>query len=514
MGERTRLGLAVLGAAAALGLAGDLLLRATPWGLNLPIWVLAAVGLAAGLAVRFGVPLRGEGRWLAVPMLLFAALFVWRASDALAFVNGVVLLGLISLAVMRSRVGQVFSAGLSEYAYLGAQAFGQALVGPVPAAVADVRWRELPRLGSGPALPVARGVLLSAPLLLVFGALFAASDAVFEARVAALFDFDLGELWEHLLLFGLFAWLSAGLLRSALLGGELPGPWAERPRWLRLGGIEVGVALGLLDALFALFVAVQVRYLFGGGDVLRDTGLTYAEYARRGFFELVAVVALALPVLLAARWLLRDEDRRGLRLYRLLAGLLVCLLAVVVASALFRMRLYTDEYGLTELRLYTTAFMVWISAVLLLFALTFLVVDRRRRFAGGVLVSGLLAAFLLNAANPDALIARNNIARFEAGERFDALYLTTLSADAAPVLADALPEIGDEPLYGPRDPYHSGAYTGEDAPRLEQVLPDRWSSEGGDWRTFNVSRLRAREIAERETQALEREAQALRSVTD
>jgi hypothetical protein len=494
-----------------LGLVGDLLLRATPWGLNVLLWVLAAVGLAAAVAALCGARLRGEGRWLVAPMVLFAALFAWRASDALALINGVVLLGLLSLAAMRSRSGRVLSAGLSEYAYLGAQAFGHALAGPLPAAVADVRWRALPGVGRGPALSVARGVLISAPLLVVFGALFAASDAVFEARVAELLDFDLWELWSHLLLFGLFAWLSAGLLRPALLGGELPGPWTERPRWLRLGGVEVGVVLGLLDALFALFVAVQVRYLFGGGDVLRDTGLTYAEYARRGFFELTAVVALALPILVSARWFLRDEDRRGIFLYRLSAGLLVCLLAVVVASALFRMRLYTGEYGLTELRLYTTAFVFWISAVLLLFALTFLVADRRRRFAGGVLVSGLVATLLLNAANPDALIARNNVARFEAGERFDALYLTTLSADAAPVLADSLPEIGDESLYHPRDSLYSDVYDGTDSPTTGQVLLDRWKGEAGDWRTYNVSRLRARVIA---SEIVQGEATALRSGTD
>jgi hypothetical protein len=504
--DRTRPGLAILGSAAVLGLLGDLLLRATPWGLNVLIWVLALVGLAAAVATTCRTPLRGEGRWLAAPILLFAALFVWRDSDALAALNGFVLLTVFALAVMRSRSGRILSAGLSDYAYLGAQSLGHALAGPLPAAVGDVRWREMPGVGRGPALSAARGVLLAAPLLVVFGALFAGADAVFQGIVSDLFDFDLGAVWGHLILFGLFAWISAGLLRPALLGGELPGPWTERPRHLYLGTVEVGIVLGLLDALFTLFVAVQVRYLFGGGDVLLDTGLTYAEYARRGFFELVAVVALALPVLLAARWLLRPgAGTRGLALFRALAGLLTGLLAVVVASALWRMRLYTDEYGLTELRLYATAFVLWISAVLVWFVVTYLLRDLGGRFAAGVLVSGLLAAFLLDALNPDARIARNNIARFEAGERFDALYLTSLSADAVPVLADALPTIGEVPLFESELCSSPEDCEAVRSPTIRETILDRWSGEDGDWRTFNVSRSRARAIAERQAEALEAE---------
>src|SRR5688572_31077318 len=87
--------------------------------------------------------------------------------------------------------------------------------------------------------------------------------------------------------------------------------------------------------------------------------LGYAEYARRGFFELVTVAALVLPLLLLAHWLLRHRPARQQRAFNLLAGLLVVQLFVIVASALLRMSLYRQIYGETELRLYTTAFMLW-----------------------------------------------------------------------------------------------------------------------------------------------------------
>jgi hypothetical protein len=479
VGERTKLGLGVLGAAAVLGLLGDLLLRATPWGLNVVLWVLALVAFVWGVAAWRGVGLDGEGRWLVVPLLLFSALFAWRDSNTLAILNGLTLLIALSLAALRTRSGRLVVAGLADYFYWGLQATIYAYGGLVPLALKDVAWREVRPVGFGPVLAVVRGLIIAVPLLLLFGALFVAADAVFEDYVSNLFDFDIAELVWHVLLFALFAWVSGGLLRVALLGGEFPS--VRRPPYVRLGIVELGVALGLLDALFSLFVLVQVRYFFGGEELVSSlTNLTYAEYARRGFFELVTVTALVVPLLLFAQWLLRTNKRSHVLLFALLASYLVGLLFVVMASALQRMRLYTEAFGLTELRLYTTAFLLWTLAVLIWFLLTVLR-DHRGHFAFGTLISGFVAIALLNFINPDALIVRTNVARIEGGKTFDAPYLTSLSADAVPPLLTSL-----------------GAMRGEDRRIVEEALRSRWRSTGGDWRTYNLGRSQAREVVSEE----------------
>ena len=475
MDERTKLGLGIAGTAAILGLLGDGLLRATPWGLNVFLFALALVGLTAALASWRGIRLLGEGRFLVAPLLFFAALFAWRDSNTLAVVNGLSILAALSLAVLRSRSGRLVS-GLSDYLYWGLQAALYACAGPIPLFARDVSLRELRPAGYGPLLAVLRGLAIAAPLLLLFGALFAAADAVFEDLVVGLFDFDLPDFAGHLLLVAFFAWVSAGLLRLALIGGELPAP--ARPASLGLGIVELGVSLGLLNCLFLLFVAVQARYLFGGeGRVLLSTGLSYAEYARRGFFELVTVTALVLPLLLLAHWLLRSEKPLHLRLFRAFSASLVALLFVVMASALQRMRLYTAEFGLTELRLYTTAFMAWIFVVLVFFLLTVLRA-RRHLFAPSTLATGFLAVALLNALDPDALIVRTNLARAERGQELDAPYLASLSADALPPLMAAVPGLSE----GDRNAVEAGLQA-----RWGGPVPD------DDWRTYNLSRSRAQE---------------------
>jgi hypothetical protein len=481
VGERTRLGLGVLGVASVLGGLGDILLRATPWGINFLIWVTAIVGLAIWLARWGRVGTRGEGKWLVFVALVFAAGVLLRDSPFVVFLDLLGVLISLSLAVRLGRSGSLRRAGILDCVLGGVYTGALTSAGPIPVSVVDIEWREAVRgRWKGQALAVSRGVLLAAPLLLLFGTLLVAADAIFERLIIEVFGFDLAEVFSHLFLLTFFAWITAGLLWAGLMARATEDFAIPRPRILSLGIVEVGIVLGLLDLLFLTFVVIQVRYLFGGaGRVAATAGLTYAEYARRGFFELVTVTALALPLLLIAHWLLRTETRAHERLFKALAGIMVILLFVVVASALQRMYLYQQEFGLTELHLYTTIFMVWISVVLLWFVLTVLLA-RRDRFAFGALLAGFIAIFAINVMNPDALIASTNIDRLENGKRFDAYYLTTLSADAVPVLVASLPEIGDTRLW--KD------YT------VEQAVVDRWDSRQVDWRTWNLGRSRARQL--------------------
>jgi len=244
--------------------------------------------------------------------------------------------------------------------------------------------------------------------------------------------------------------------------------------WFRLGATEMTVVLALLDLLFLAFVLVQLRYLFGGASLVEErTHLTYAEYARHGFFELVTVAALVLPLLLLADWV-RTRGRAGRdRLFQVLAGALILLLFVVMASALQRMRLYQREYGLTELRVYTTGTMLWLAVVFVWTAATVLR-GRRDLFAIGALVSGFVAILAVNVLNPDALIARTNLNR----PNLDLPYLMQLSDDATPELVKALPTVD---------------------PKLRDQLAFELSYRqrpGQDWRTWNVSRDRAQKALE------------------
>ncbi len=466
MSSRTRLTLGLLGLALFLGLLGDELLRATPVGLNLFLWVAALVAVLLALGRWQGAPLTGGPRCMVPVLVLFAGLVVWRDSPWLVSLNIFALVVALALGSLRTP-RPVHRAGLTDYVVgLG---YASAAVSARPATMMqeDIDWQELPR---GPqakqAVAVGRGLMLAAPLLLLFGALFVAADSVFQDYVSGAVP-NPSELLTHVFLVAVFGWASAGLLREYIFKAEPLELKLEPKR--TLGGTELTVVLALLDLLFLAFVLVQLRYLFGGQSVVEArTTLSYAEYARHGFFELVAVAALVLPLLLLADWLRRRDRGRQDVLFRILAGALIVLLFVVMASALQRMRLYQREYGLTELRFYVTGTMIWLAVVFLWAAATVLR-GRRQLFAVGALVSGFAAIFAVNVINPDALIARTNLDR----PKLDLPYLMNLSDDATPELVRALPTL---------------------EPRLRAQLAAELASRrrsGSDWRTWNWSRHRS-----------------------
>jgi len=467
-----KLEISVLAAALTLGVLGDALLRSFPWGVNFALWasLLAAAIFFLGRARRQAFA-QGGG-WLLLPIVLSPLAFLWHESLALKALNLLALLTALSLSMLRARGGRLYVSGLMQYASGSLLAGFNAAFGMFPLLLKDREWTSA--FGGNQlrkTVAVLLGVALALPPLLIFGGLFMGADAVFRSLVLRY----LRAVPSHVVVIAFITYCVGGYLRGVLFGKELNLGTEKRPLPISLEAIETGVMLGLLHLLFLAFVAVQVRYFFGGSALVQaTTGLTYADYARRGFFELVTVAALVLPLLLFVHWLLRPDDARVRRLFQWLAGMQIALLFVIMASAFERMRLYQAEYGLSEQRLYPTAFMGWLAVVFVWFCLTVLC-GRRERFAFGAMVAGFLLIAALHALNPDALIARTNLARARAGQIFDARYASRLSADAVPQLAAGLPALNPQ-----------------DRCTLASELLKRWSPpENADWRSWNISRAQA-----------------------
>jgi hypothetical protein len=479
----TKLVLHILVTGIVLGILGDVLLRAGPWALNLTLWTVALLAAVLGLAFYHRVDWPRGTVWLAVPIALFALGYVWHDSGGLKFLDLLaILVGFsiwsLSLEGFRSwgivdHLRGMINSGLAAIAGLAVLERGDINWTPRSATLRHVR-------------SVVVGLAIAFPLLFVFGGLLMAADAVFENVVTRALDFDLATIFSHAALTAFFAWIVCGFLllilkaRKPVVADRLQ---VERPG---LGLVEVTLPLALVDLLFLAFVVVQLRYLFGDASLVEETvGLTYAEYARRGFFELVTVFALVLPLLLAADWVVGEAERRTRNIVRALAGLQLFLLFVIMISAIQRMALYVDAYGLTDDRLYASVFMAWLGIVLAWFAATVLR-GRRERFTVGAVASGFLALLVLNIMNPDALVARVNIDRARAGYEFDALYATFLSADAVPPLVEALPDLEEE-----------------DRCLAAKRILERWSPpEERDWRTWNHGRWTAWRVVEEEMPSL------------
>jgi uncharacterized protein DUF4153 len=468
---RTAVWIAV--ASAALGVWADVLFRGQALGLNVFVWAVAFT-LAGALLLRVsGAPLHQGRRWMVAPLIVFSAAFLWHDSALLAAANFLALAGAVVLGALR-RTETAVRATPTDYAAGLVAAGFSAAAGSVHLLHKDIDWSHAHDAVRNERLSaVGRGVALGLPLLAIFGGLFIAADAVFKSLIVTAVP-SIQDPLGHVLVVSAVAWLAAGLLRDLLASREderllSPAAVAAIRIPFSLGATELGVALGALNLLFLAFVLVQFRYLFGGRELVEARAhLTYAQYARHGFFELLAVSGLALIVLLAAEALARKGSKRGATLVRGLSAALIGLVFVVMASALQRMHVYVEAYGLSELRIYAVGVMLWLGVVLVWFAAT-LLRGRRDLFAVGAVLAGFAATGALNVIDPDALIVRTNLDR----PRADLAYVVSLSDDAVPELLKRLPTLHP------------------DQQRAVARALLRRSDDKGDWRSFNVARSRA-----------------------
>jgi hypothetical protein len=411
-----------------------------------PRYVAAA--LAAGLLAAVVLPFRDAG--LGTALVLGVACAVVASADrrlrtAYHLVAAVLCTLLISTAFLRDADWIIALCLLAAFA-VGVVTLteGRTLPGLLASgfAVPLAALRGLPWLGrsltssraSASWAPAVRTTGLAALLVLVFGLLFASADALFASWAAAVVP----DLTLDTVFLRVFVTLAVGGLTLTGVYVALNPPRVEKlavpaGRPVRRP-FEWWVPIGLVTALFAVFVVAQLTVMFGGHAYLRrTTGLTYAEYVHEGFGQLTVATLLTLGVVaIAARKAPQGSGRRRF-LPRLLLGVLCLLTLVVVASALYRMHVYEQAYGFTRLRLLVSVFEGWLGLVLLLVmaAGTGLL---RGWVPRAALLSGAAALLALALLNPDAYIARHNLERFEETGKVDAVYLAGLSGDAVPAL--------------------------------------------------------------------------------
>jgi hypothetical protein len=452
----------VLAGAILTGLvAASVLLIAEPGA----AWLLTALPLlTAALATRRNKAKPTKADWTAAGWALAAvaltAIPVVRASGWLFLLSlpAAVLCGLLAITNGQSWTGLTIGT----------------LAGPTALGTTS-RWvsQAVRRRDGADRALVVRAILVGAVtlvLLIVFGVLLAGADPLFARLLtAALPDISVFSLVGRAFVFVLVttvALVAACLAHQRPRFDDLaPPPRAPRPTW------EWAVPLGALDALLACFVIMQgVVALDADGYVLSTAGLTYADYARQGFWQLLAVVALTLGVAAAVLRVAGGSEAVHRRRLRVLLGALCVLALLVVLVALRRMWTYEEAYGLTRLRLLVEATEIWLGVVFIL-VLAAGVRWRAGWLPRAVVGTGVATLLGLAALNPDALIAREAIARFERTGTIDTGYLRGLSPDAVPAL-QRLPE-----------PERSCVLSGWD---------ERLGNTEKHWTNVNVTRIRAR----------------------
>lgn len=472
MHTHTRTNLQVMTAALLVGFLGNLLLRGQPVGVNLFFW---ATALSAAALSLYGWKSRSYSK-MTVGFLLLAPLFavgcfIWD-SQSLRRVDCAAMAGCLLLAVSsrgpwrywQTRLRDAFKALIAA----SVQSIGETFLAPRRCHEELKNHDARPFTGA-----VIRVILLAAPLLLLFGYLFFNADESFRQLVRMFPSMPLEDALAHTVSTIFFTILSlfvcVHFVRPAIAYAESTDP---KP-WLR--PVEAVVILLLINILFLTFVALQLGHMFRGMASLQQTaGLTYANYAREGFFELLVVAGITVAELLFVEFLLGGAPNAK-RPFQILAGIQVGLACVILGSAVHRLALYVSVYGLTVARVWGLAGIAWVAFTMgwLIFTLFR---GQSERFFGGAVMAGLTVILALNIANPVSLTAAVNLSPSRAEKPQDWGYIATLGADAVPALARCMGELTDD----------QREYL------LRRWERQPWSQRPDNLRSMNVSRFRAR----------------------
>jgi hypothetical protein len=479
----------------ALGVAWvfDFLFWKKQPGVSFAIFVILC--LAAGLSLALGEGRRPSLASLALilPTIFFAVMSFIRAEPFTLAFSYLLALGLMALTALTFLGGRWFLYSIPDYVSGFFKLAGSALTGVI------LNWEKSPGAkstqarGDDPhpanwklAFSVLRGLILAAPVVMVFAVLLASADPIFSHRLANLIQlFNLENLPEYIwrlsyilaLAYGLAGIYLYALLQSRddhLIGLEKP--------WLApfFGFTEAAIMLGCVSLLFAAFVAIQFQYFFGGNANITLEGFTYAEYARHGFGELLAVSLFSLILLLSLNAATRRYTPGQRWGFSGLAGALVILVIVILDSAFQRLLLYEQAYGFTRLRTVTHVFMIWLG-VLLAATLILELARRVRIFPAVLALTAVGFGVSIDLINVDSLIVAQNVQRAQAGRPLDKTYLMGLSTDAVPALTRLYrdPALPEETRLGLAAPLACQAARVEDE---NENLP---------WQSFNFSRSRA-----------------------
>ncbi len=447
-------------------------------GISVLILVVVLLGVVFLLGRYNNLSLR-KSWWLIALIIFFALMPGIRANPFLTFLNICATFGLLMLLAHELVGTPAFLMRLRDYLILVVlvpfRMLGRALstVSLLGQIHSNVKQRDV-------WLRILKGVILALPALIIFGVLFAQADLAFSHFIKGFVDITISERTiQHFVLLA-FSFMAALCWLSYIFfpkpaESELSPAQGDVP--VQSGkGIEVLVFLGLISILFLVFIGFQVTYLFGGETNIVHAGFTYAEYARRGFWELLAVAFLSLLVLLAAEKYSGAESKKDKR-FLIPALLLIVEVVIVIVSAFKRLSLYIDAYSMTEMRFYVAGFIILLLALFILLAVKFIKSKPEQFFTFGTLLSVVAFLIVVNIMNPDAFVVRSNLEQYRQTGKIDISYVGSLSADA---------ELGKIELYNKLE--------GEDKEILRGLLQkqkDQLQKTGADWQSTNFSRAKA-----------------------
>lgn len=421
-----------LGLCVFIGIVSVFLMDLDNWGVNqtILIWFIAST-FQVFRYFYLSKSNDREGWLLFVATLFFSSCFTWRDSGTLHFLSFLALFFIFLIQYLRVTRGQSnllpksYFVEMLKFPFVFIFRGFEFLFSDIGSAFKNENSKQ-----SAKVVSVLIGFSIAVPIVIVFVLLLMSSDQRYENFVVTIFDIDIETFNRYCLVFAHFFTISAAMVKIVFYSEPSELKCSNESK-LKLGAIESNIILSAINMVFLSYIVVQFSYLFGDDSIITTSGSdwVYSSYAKRGFYELLTVAILVVPMNLILDWLQRENSEKQRRFVRYGILVLSIFVGIISFSALHRMFLYINAYGLTEQRFYSVAIML----IIILFLGTvvcFLIRQRRHLISKVVIYQFLFITALLIAINPDGVIARTNLSYLKDNIGHDLYYLKSLSCDA------------------------------------------------------------------------------------
>lgn len=273
------------------------------------------------------------------------------------------------------------------------------------------------------------GILITIPVLIIVLFLLSSSDLVFNYYITdwiSNIDFDLNFDFGHLLTIFLVFIATFGFMWS--FNYPIQRVIVYKKDKTTVSSSVIFVLLISLNIVYLLFAIIQSSFLYTSGGKSLPAGITYAQYARTGFFQLLLVTLINLSIVYLSTKYIGYKNNKAKKISKILLSLIVLFTLNMLYASHFKLSLYENYYGFTYLRFYVHYTILTIF-ILLIIALAG-IWSKKVSIAKLTLISLLSMYTIINFFNVDAFIAKRNIQRYRDTDKIDMAYNISLSVDA------------------------------------------------------------------------------------
>ncbi len=276
---------------------------------------------------------------------------------------------------------------------------------------------------------IIKGIIISIPLIFVLILLLSSADKMFNYFIINAFKFNnlnFSETLGHLLLVLVLFFYFFGFMWSFNYPFEIFS--YNKKNKTELDGTIIITLLVLINILYAIFCAIQTKYLYGNNDKILPDGLSYAQYAREGFFQLVTVTIINLLIILIITKMGKYHHDKAIKLSKVLMNIILLFTLIMLYASHYKLSLYEDAYGFTFLRFFVHYTILAIFILIILFSIG--IWRPKINLMKYSIVLLIVMYLFINFFNADKFIANKNFDRYEKINKIDASYITHLTPDA------------------------------------------------------------------------------------